>query len=474
MHWLSQTLRGLVGQSAADSDAALLARYAAAGDGDAFAAVVGRHAPMVYRVCRGVLDSDHDAEDAAQATFLVLARDAARVRKLSSLSSWLHGVALRSARCHRRRDGRARRREAAAPVRGSAPDAFDELSVREAREILHEELDALPEHYKSPLVLIYLEDRSHEEAAAALGWTPTSFRGKLERARAELGKRLSRRKLTLAATLTAAVLTIQVPAALSAMCSAAAVGTAAAPVAAGIAAQVSTVTGAFTAVGVTGAATAVAVAVAVGAATLVPRPGPPPRPLFVTPASPAAWNYHVGHIIMATEFGFHVLNPDGGTPAAISPPLAEGVITRFRAAPDGKSLSFERAVGRRREVLLWRYDEPFPGRVVGVEFGPDDPWRTSPDGRLAAGPIPAGEGRTGVRVIDARTRRTMAELEGGDPVAVAWSPDSLAVLSLSGGAVTVWRVDGTTPSLTLRDTGVLSRTDDGRALVRGPVWIDWQ
>src|SRR5690349_19260120 len=91
----------------ADSDARLLERFVREGDGAAFASLAGRHGPMVLGVCRRVLGNHHDAEDAFQATFLVLVRKAASIRTLRSVGSWLHGVANRTAREARR--ARARR-----------------------------------------------------------------------------------------------------------------------------------------------------------------------------------------------------------------------------------------------------------------------------------------------------------------------------------------------------------------------------
>jgi DNA-directed RNA polymerase specialized sigma24 family protein len=89
------------------ADAAFLARFLRGRDEDAFAALVARHGPMVLGVCRRLLDDAHLAEDAAQATFLVLARHAASVRPADSLAAWLHGTARHLALRARRADGRA-------------------------------------------------------------------------------------------------------------------------------------------------------------------------------------------------------------------------------------------------------------------------------------------------------------------------------------------------------------------------------
>jgi RNA polymerase sigma factor (sigma-70 family) len=194
-------VRRVAGGDAPD-DAALLTRFLSDRDPAAFAALVARHGPMVLRVCRRVLGDRHDAEDAFQATFLVLARKAACVRPASALAAWLYGVACRVAQAARSTDARRRRREVAAvdldpPDR--RPDPLAELSAREALRMLDEEVQRLPQAYRLPVVLCALEGLSQEEAARQLGWTPGSVKGRLERGRKRLHQRLARRGLELAA-----------------------------------------------------------------------------------------------------------------------------------------------------------------------------------------------------------------------------------------------------------------------------------
>jgi RNA polymerase sigma factor (sigma-70 family) len=187
---------------AGDADGALLDRYLARGDGEAFAALVVRHGPMVRGVCRRVLGDDHAAEDALQATFLVLARRAASVRPRSAVASWLHGVARRVALKARTAESRRRRHEtrAAVPACGGG-DLLDALSARELLALLDEEVTRLPEAYRAPVVLCGLEGRSQDDAARLLGWTPGSVKGRLERGRRRLHERLARRGVTLPAAL---------------------------------------------------------------------------------------------------------------------------------------------------------------------------------------------------------------------------------------------------------------------------------
>lgn len=177
----------------------MLERFAAQGEEAAFRALVDRHAPLVLGVCRRVLGDEHEAEDACQATFLVLARQAGTIRKHSSVASWLYGVALRvsaKARAHA-----ARRKISAQPSENIPAAPNMDLAVRELRTVLDEELNRLPEKYRTPLVLCYLEGKTKDEAAAALGWPSGTVSGRLARGRDLLRERLGRRGLALSTTL---------------------------------------------------------------------------------------------------------------------------------------------------------------------------------------------------------------------------------------------------------------------------------
>src|SRR5262245_21924555 len=199
---LQQLLR-LVEDPAArgSSDAALLQRLGRPGREAAFEALLRRHGPMVLDVCRCVLVNEADAEDAFQATFLILARKAASIRKAGSLASWLHGVAYRTALKARAESARRHRREARLPRRDEA--AATDLSWREAQRVLHEELNRLAESHRAPLVLCYLQGMTQDEAAAALGLAKGTLKGRLERGRALLRERLLRRGLGRAGVLLA-------------------------------------------------------------------------------------------------------------------------------------------------------------------------------------------------------------------------------------------------------------------------------
>jgi RNA polymerase sigma factor (sigma-70 family) len=194
----------LAGGEPAPTDQALLAAFVARRDEVAFEALVRRHGPLVLSACRRVLREPADVEDAFQATFLVLYRKAASIRRGESMGGWLFHVARRVALKARAAAVRREGRQARAPRRppGAEPDA--DLTWREACEVLHEELDKLHEQFRLPLLLCYLQGRSRDEAARQLGLSLDTLRGRLERGRVALRGRLLRRGITLSAGLLAA------------------------------------------------------------------------------------------------------------------------------------------------------------------------------------------------------------------------------------------------------------------------------
>jgi len=185
-------------------DGVLLDRFIAARDEAAFAALLERHGPMVLGTCQRVLHDAHDAEDACQATFLILARKAASIRRPGAVGSWLHGVAYRVAG---KLKARGARRGVPSGALEDVPEApAPDVTWREVRGVLDEELRQLPERYRAPLVLCYLEGKTRDEAARQLGWSVGTLRGRLERGRERLRLRLTRRGLTLSTALCASVL----------------------------------------------------------------------------------------------------------------------------------------------------------------------------------------------------------------------------------------------------------------------------
>src|SRR5262245_13223989 len=181
-------------EAQAASDRALLARFGATGDGEAFRVLVERHGPMVLGVCRRILHNEQDAEDAFQATFLVLVRRAGSLRSPETIANWLHGVASRTSREARGAAARRRAKEAAVPPRAGPPE--DPLA--ELRPILDEELGRLSERYRVAVVLCDLEGKSRKEVAAQLGWAEGTVASRLARGRSILARRLTRRGFTAA------------------------------------------------------------------------------------------------------------------------------------------------------------------------------------------------------------------------------------------------------------------------------------
>jgi RNA polymerase sigma factor (sigma-70 family) len=177
-------------------DEQLLARFVTAhreASERAFEALVERHGPMVLRVCRTILRDRHDAEDAFQATFLVLARQAASIRSRTSVASWLHGVARRVAFSARSAASRRRQHERKAADRTErfvAEPRWDDLA-----QVLHEEIDQLPERYRAPTVLCDMEGLTEGQAVRRLGRPVGTIRSRLRRGRQRLPCRLIRRGL---------------------------------------------------------------------------------------------------------------------------------------------------------------------------------------------------------------------------------------------------------------------------------------
>jgi RNA polymerase sigma factor (sigma-70 family) len=182
------------------TDRELLRRFAAEGDQSAFTALVRRHAGMVLGVCRRTLGNAQDAEDACQATFVVLAKKAGRGRWDSSIANWLYSTARNVARNARLAAGRRARREGRAVLPEPVPP-LDQMSGRELLGVLDQELDRLPPRYREPLVLCYLQGLTRDEAAARLGVPSATVKSQLDRGRKRLAAALTRRGVTLGAGL---------------------------------------------------------------------------------------------------------------------------------------------------------------------------------------------------------------------------------------------------------------------------------
>jgi RNA polymerase sigma factor (sigma-70 family) len=198
--------RAALGTDACLGDGQLLECFLARRDEAAFEALVRRHGPLVFGVCQRVLHNRHDAEDAFQATFLVLLRKAASIGRRELLANWLYGVAYRTALEAKAAATRRRLKERQVAAMPS-PTPPDEEVWHELRPLLDRELSRLPDKYRVPILLCDLEGKTRKEAARLLGWPEGTVSGRLSRARALLAKRLKRHGLAVSGGAVAAALT---------------------------------------------------------------------------------------------------------------------------------------------------------------------------------------------------------------------------------------------------------------------------
>jgi RNA polymerase sigma factor (sigma-70 family) len=483
-------LRRLVSRGAAEpaGDAVLLERFVRRRDEDAFAALVARHGRMVLATCRRVLRDAHRADDAFQATWLVLARKAGSLRRPEALAAWLYGTARRLALRCRRDDARAQQWATGSRLGAPAPRCVDPLAEITARELLFaldEEVQRLPEVYRLPVLLCSLEGRTQEEAAHILGWAAGSVKGRLERGRKRLHARLARRGLTLSAALAcleaAHGVFLGLPPATAAGLARAALAFAAGdPAAAGIAAPVAalvneglrSLSSAKLAAGIV---LVLAVALAVGSVMMMAQ-GPPPQPergprpvvkpqerkdpVAVQPARtdrfgdplPDKAIARLGTVRFRPGFSSLALaiSPDGKTLAsgnargrgvglwdtATGRPLhlLRGDAQSVAFAPDGKQLftaGYVRAIDVAAGKELRRFGANFYALKVAL----------SPDGRVLAA---AGDGN--VLLIEAATFKQLRQLpvQGGTIYSnLAFSPDGqMLAAGSTGKGVRVWDLSG--------------------------------
>jgi RNA polymerase sigma factor (sigma-70 family) len=189
---------------ASGTDAHLLASFIHQKDEAAFAALARRHGPMVFGVCRRVIGNHHDAEDAFQAAFLVLARKASTIRPRERVANWLHGVALRTAMKAKAMTARRRGREKQV-AEMPEPPMSQQGQWHDLQALLDQELNGLPENYRLPILLCDLESKTIKEAARQLGWPQGTVAGRLARGRKLLAPRLASRGVVLSAGALAAV-----------------------------------------------------------------------------------------------------------------------------------------------------------------------------------------------------------------------------------------------------------------------------
>jgi RNA polymerase sigma factor (sigma-70 family) len=482
---------------AALTDRQLLERFTADRDEAAFAALVRRHGGLVFGVCRRLLGDAHDAEDAFQATFLVLAKKAGSIRQREYVAGWLHGVATRLAR--KARAQRVRRHFPEAPGPVPAPDVASAVAGAEACRLLDEELGRLPAHYRLPLVLCYLEGKSRREAALALGCSEGAVKGKLERGRELLRARLVRRGVALVPAGLAASLDGQAGAAAPAAWLAAAVRAAsgeggtvsalAAALAAGLLRTRSRTLAATLLL--VGLATAAAVPLVRQARETVPGAENHPGALAVADTDRLPLRAPVLFVGFAQRGKTPPARPgwtaycatchaESSPPAAgsLGPELCSPDRVCAALAPDGFLLA---AAGTDGRVRLWdltagrswrRLEIRAPGEVSVLAF--------TPDGRHLA----ACDATAGVRLWDVATGREVCRL-GADRAAggcagrgdaIVFSPDggllatgsTVATDDTTTGVIRLWDVRGGEEIRQIRgrapDSSALAFTPDGRLL----------
>jgi RNA polymerase sigma-70 factor (ECF subfamily) len=187
------------------TDGQLLQGFVAHRDEAAFEALVRRHGPMVWGVCQRLLRNHQDAEDAFQATFLVLVRKAAAIASRELLANWLYGVAYRTALKARAANARRQARERQVPAMPE-PEAVPQGLWHDLRPLLDQELSRLPDKYRVAIILCDLDGKTRQEAARQLGWPEGTVAGRLARARALLARRLTRQGVVLSGGSLAVVL----------------------------------------------------------------------------------------------------------------------------------------------------------------------------------------------------------------------------------------------------------------------------
>jgi RNA polymerase sigma factor (sigma-70 family) len=380
------------------SDDRLLERFAASRDEAAFEVLVWRHGPMVLGLCRRLLGRHHDAEDAMQATFLALARQAGSIGKRASLASWLFKVAYRTALRARGRAGRTAFDPT--PVESlPSPQEPEPAALQELRLVVDEELRLLPEKYRTPLVLSYLEGLTNHEVAGQLGCPVGTVFTRLARGRDMLRARLVRRGVALAAGAAAFLAEGSAAAALPAALAQATTRGAAA-FAAGRAAAVGTVSPG-------------AIALAEGA-------------MKMTALSKTASVAAVLLLLAVTAAGFLAAGAPSRQPARSAAQRLAGAAPPPRADGDGEALP-DGAVARFGGVAL---------RHAGLSA-----YVCLPGGKVA---VSAGSDGT-LRFWDLRSARQVREVRLQGKARFGWagafSRDGRTLAAVDGERVAFWDVD---------------------------------
>ena len=403
----------------APPDAELLARFAESRDDAAFAELVRRHGPAVLAVCRRLTRHPHDADDAFQAAFLVLARKAEAVRRGEPLAAWLHGVAVRAARNAAART--ARRREVLVAAVPDVPERTAEPFDADAARAVVEEVGRLPDPLRAAVVLCELEGRSRRAAAGELGIAEGTLSSRLAGARRRLARRLAARGFGPAAL--AALAPVVVPRRLAAaalLATADRVSPAVRTLARG---ALPTMT--LRRLAVVPALAAVVAVVAIAS----PQPDPTPPAPRVAPAPVTGPN----RLFFCRGDDFILSDPDGRNGRVVShPDCRDPHPNACSLSPDGKTVAYALETGdrdkREYKLLVFRADGTGPstdlgdGRAtLGFHWGGDGTRLVA----TTADPKAAGLATADVRheVVDVATRRRTRLPIPADHFVTDWSRD---------------------------------------------------
>jgi RNA polymerase sigma factor (sigma-70 family) len=493
------------------TDGELLECFLATRDEAAFEALARRHGPMVLGVCRRVLQNESDAEDAFQATFLILVHKAATIQPRSMVGNWLYGVAHNTARKAKAMNSKRRVKEKLAGERLRTQSTS--VAAGQLQDLLDDELSRLPDKFRVPVVLCDLEGKPLKEAARQLGWPQGTVASRLARARGMLAKRLACHGLVfsggaLGALLSEGVASAGVPSALlettvDAASQVAAGGTTTAVVSAKVVALIERVTRTMTLRklnGLAGLALLVAVGMVMGllfcqARAQDGRQGSD-RKNSEKQAQKAQRDdpAKAGRLYFHLDLGLTTAQPDGTAPEKVAD-FSQDAIDGFqshsaRLSQDGKKLAFGLAV--RREIngvmALTPPERIFIRELTGTakdqllvderERGRSlNNWFWSADGSQLAYSTWDKDSYSRSWVVDVKTKKVREikmppfEFKGTDyPMAIeAWSPDG-KYFAASGNGLHLVKSDGTGPKrLTPRDTNVMGGSSrfspDGRQVL---------
>jgi RNA polymerase sigma factor (sigma-70 family) len=491
------------------TDGELLECFIAGRDEAAFQALALRHGPMVLGVCRRVLRHEADAEDAFQATFLILVKKAATIVPRSMVGNWLYGVAHNTALKAKAMNGKRRVKEKLA-WRGCA--AAMPVATRRLHDLLDDELSRLPDKYRVPIVLCDLEGKPIKEAARQLGWPQGTVASRLARARGMLAKRMASHGLAfsggaLAALVTVTTATAAVPVALmestmrAATCVAAG-GTAATATSAAVAVlfermmRTMMMRHLHTAVGLTLiAAFGIGLSVCLcQAQAQVQQPGTAVPSSGQQSEKPAPTDVaNAGRLYFHLDLGLATVQPDGKETKHLPSISQNDILGGYqshsaRLSPDGKRLAFGKAVTRNIDggtgvfppdkIYVRDMAKDGDGEVVAELADAElHHWCWSPDGTRLA--IASWDAANHARnwVVDLKTKklnevklpRFKVKDEEYSMAIQAWSPDGGWFLA-SGDGLHLVKTDGTgAKRLTAKGTNLMSGTcrfsPDGRKVL---------